>query len=210
MSTWSDVERLERQIMAAEPPDSFLRQTFDATKAKLRQCLAAEKELDARAEQDSLDRSIKIRPGETIPFAFRCRAPHRLRERPCEVQFKVSYRDPDTKVSGVSGCSQTLQIQASFFAVPLGAVLGAVAGYVIRLAYVAPPLGSWKQQILYGIASCLLALVLAFLTGRSPEVRRIITVQDFSGGFIIGAISGLFTENLITYLRSFVPTRTNP
>ncbi len=202
---WSDLERLEKDIMSAEPDNSFLRRAFNRTKAKLETCLQKEQELNERGRQIPLNPDISIQPGETVPFVFRCRAPHAYRQSDGEAQFKVSYKDLEKGTTGVYSCAQALRLHASFFAVPVGALLGALAGYIIKLAYIGPPPTSWQQGALYGLACCLLALVVGLLTGRSSESRKAITVEDFVGGFVIGAVCGLFTENLINYLRGFIP-----
>ncbi len=78
-------------------------------------------------------------------------------------------------------------------------MIGAACGYAIRLGIKTTVAGtptvafSWAQ--LGG--SVLLGLVLALFTSRKPAAKKPITVEDFAGGFLVGAAAGLFSEEAL-------------
>ena len=86
-----------------------------------------------------------------------------------------------------------------------GAVLGAVSGFVVKLAFVSSIPWFSTPFLIQLAGSVLLALIVAFATSKSPEKKKIITVEDFVGGFVIGAVSSLFSEQLISWLETLVP-----
>jgi xanthosine utilization system XapX-like protein len=52
--------------------------------------------------------------------------------------------------------------------------------------------------------SILLGLVFALLTARKPERKQAIAVEDFVGGFIIGALAGLFSQQVLDKLAALL------
>ena len=50
----------------------------------------------------------------------------------------------------------------------------------------------------------MLGLIAALITARGPESKKAITVEDFVGGFIIGAVSGLFSEKIISKIGNLL------
>jgi hypothetical protein len=197
---WSDVEMLEEKVIAIEKDDSSLRKAFVIDKAKLRRCLDG---IDQATKLDAgFETGASLAPGATVAFPFTVRAPNLFWRRISDFQFRVSYRDSVTKKVTTESIGKRMILLPSAFAVPTGGMIGAICGYGIRTALQSSAGGglsfSWKQ--LGG--SVLLGLVFSLLVSRKPENYKAITVEDFFGGFIIGALTGLFSETVIDRLRS--------
>jgi hypothetical protein len=202
---WPDVERLEELLIADEPEDSFLRKVFLLDKEKLRECLARIAQVrDSGNQQTNLSDTISIQPGETISFSFRYRAPHLYRQRIFDTQVRVSYKDPSSSVSGNYSLGETVSFGPSYFSVPVGAAIGATVGFVVRAVFLAQSSWGLKNFGAQLLGSILLALVVACFTARSSDSKKIITVEDFLGGFIIGALAGLFSEKFLQFLNAHV------
>ena len=202
---WPDVERLEELLIAGEPEDSFLRKVFLLDKEKLRECLARIAQVgNSDNRQTNLGETISIQPGETISFSFRYRAPHLYRQRNFDTQLRVSYKDTSSSVSGNYSVGEAVNFGPSYFSVPVGAAIGATVGFVVRALFLAQSAWSAKDFGAQLLGSILLALVVAFFTARSPDSKKIITVEDFLGGFIIGALAGLFSEKFLQFLNAHV------
>jgi len=204
---WEDVARLEKDIMSSEKEDSFLRRVFLIDKEKLERLLLQISSNATNHAQVDLSEGITVQPGDTVAFPFTCGAPHLYRSRDLDMRFRITYRDPEKETQGYQTIADTYTFYASSFAPPLGAALGAIGGYLIKAALIAPvqwfSVTFWTQPL----ASVLLALVVAAATARSSEAKKSVTVENFAGGFIIGALSGLFTDRLLEYLKVFAPAR---
>jgi len=203
INEWDDVERLEIDVMASESEDSFLRKSFLINKDKLIRVLAKIKDKTTVPDNTLKLNSIILQPGETVSFTFKYKAPHMYRQRSYECQLNVSYLDEEKQVMGNHSVGETLTFYASPLSVPLGSVLGALVGFVVKNTFISPV--EWKEFWAYLLGSVLLAIIFASITSRSPETKKVFTVEDFTGGFIIGAICGLFSEKVITYIGSVVP-----
>ncbi len=203
---WSDVDRIEELLIKDEPDDSFLRKVFQVDKAKLRACMDRIAQVGGDGAQENLSDTSSIQPGETISFSFRYRAPHLYRRKSFDTQLKVSYKCSDLGVSGSYSVGETVSFEPSYFSVPLGAATGAVVGFLVRAVFLVQSSLGLKPFLAQLGASILLALVVAFATARSQDSKKILTVEDFVGGFVIGALSGLFSERLIQFLNSLVNT----
>lgn len=90
----------------------------------------------------------------------------------------------------------------SAFAVPTGGILGALAGQAIRTALEPARRGTpLAFDVTAFVGTSLLGLVVALFTARKPDTYKVITVEDFVGGFVIGALTGLFSEAVLDRLR---------
>ena len=196
---WSDVERLEKDVMNTEPPDSFLVKAFAINKEKLKRCIDKQSNV---TEPKNLRPSLVLSPGDTITFPFKIKAPHLLRGDASELTVHVSYRQVEGDKVVQRSCSEKLAIQPSAFAVPTGSVVGAIAGYVIRCSLVSNQdfMQSFSWFALFG--SVLLGVLFSLITRRKPEGKQPIVVENFVGGFIVGALTGLFTEQVLGKLTS--------
>jgi hypothetical protein len=198
-----DIARLEREFIAEEKEDSLIKKSFMGDKEKVEHVLQSINERDSDA--GLIDQGSRLLPGDTVSVSYRCRAPHLYRQKTLDCQYRVTYRELDGGKSGSVSAGETISFYASPFAVPLGAVLGAGAGFIVKTAFVAPTVWFsapfWAQLA----GGALLAIIVAFATSRSPEKKKVITVEDFVGGFVIGAVASLFTEQLLTWLETLVP-----
>lgn len=195
---WHDVEILESEIIALEPEGSKLRRAFVIDKGKLERCLAG---IAAQSETPvKLDSTATLSPGSSITFPFVARAPHQLRRRVVDLQFKIMFREQQAGRHTSQSITKRITIFPSAFAVPTGGVVGALCGQAIRAA-----LGKANLSVSFDfptfIGTALLGLVVTLLTSRKPETYKIITVEDFFGGFLLGALTGLFNEAAMEKLR---------
>jgi len=194
---WDDVIRLEKDIIDNENENSFLKNMFLINKDKLRRCLEtiAAKNHTGSIVKIDLEDSFSVNSGETIAFPYKYKAPTLLKSKEFDLQYKISFKDKE-KTSSNQSAGEIVQINASPFTIPLGAFVGALAGYTIRA--ISQLDFSLSPKFWYNLfGSVLLAIIFAFLTKKSPTSEKIITVEDFVGGIVSGAIAGLFSETLI-------------
>ncbi len=197
---WSDVEALEKEIVATEPEGSTLRRAFGIDKDKLKRCLD---ELSVgTAKPQELTTGLTIAPAGSITFPFAARAPHCLRQKTFDLQFRLSMTDAATGKLTTQSISKRVVVLPSAFAVPTGAMIGAAAGYAIRQSISIGSASAFAFQWSSFGGSVLLGLLVALLTSRKANSYKVITVEDFLGGFIIGALTGLFSQAALERLRS--------
>lgn len=207
---WEDLERMEQDVIAREPEDSRIRRFFVIDKQKLRRCMDRLAELEeGEPQQLSLGPSFGIQPGETMSFPFRYRAPRLMRQRSYNTQFRVSFRDSDG-LQGTVSLGDELAFFASPFAVPFGAAAGAILGFLVRLLLLDDEIMKWPGWIGTLVGALALAMVVAMLTSRSREQRKAIAVEDWVGGLIIGAITAIYSEEILAYLKQLLPGEGNP
>jgi hypothetical protein len=196
---WEDVEMLEKEIIALESEDSRVKRAFLIDKQKLERCLDS---LGKRtAAPSTFQAGASLAPGGSITFPFAAKTPHLLRRRTADLQLRITYRDMSTAKLTSESLSRRVAILPSAFSVPTGSMIGAACGYAIKIALQskagAPLPLDWGA--LGG--SVLLGLLVALLTSRRPETHKVITVEDFLGGFIVGALTGMFSEGMFDRLR---------
>ena len=195
---WEDVIRLEQEIINNESNNSFLKKMFLINKDKLKRCLEciAFQNKSRDIGKIELENSFKINPGETMAFPFKYKAPTLLKSKEFDVQFKISYIVECEAACHNQSTGEKVCINASPFSIPLGALLGAIAGYLIRTINQSEL--RFNSSFWYNlIGSIILAIVFALITAKNSSAKRIITVEDFWGGIVSGAIAGMFSENLI-------------
>jgi hypothetical protein len=194
IDNWEDVERLEKEIILDDKEESFLRKSFSITKDKLSQVLK-----DLGSENGKFKNGIDIEPGNTVSFPFKFKAPHLFKAKNYNIQFKVTYEKSieDSKVT--TSFDKKLHILPSPFAIPTGGIIGGIVGYLIKATLIADNGLIINWSLLAG--SILFGLVLSLLTARKPDSNKAITVEDFIGGFIIGALAGMFSDILISKLK---------
>lgn len=197
---WEDVETLEKEIIALEAQDSKIRRAFLIDKQKLGRCLES---LGRRAPAPNpFQAGASLAPGASITFPFAAKAPHLLRRRAADLQLRITYRDSSTGKLTSESLSRHLAILPSAFSVPTGAMIGAACGYAIKIALQSTT--GTPIPLDWGAlgGSVLLGLLVALLTSRRPETNKVITVEDFLGGFIVGALTGMFSEGMFDRLRT--------
>jgi len=197
---WNDVEMLESELIANEKEDSTLRKAFMIDKAKLRRCLDGLAQKDA--EPATFEAGTSLSHSASVTFPFTIRAPHLLRRRITDLQFKVSYRDVGTGKLTTESLTKRVVIRPSAFAVPTGGMVGAICGYGIKATLESAPVSNWQINWATLGGSVLLGLLVALFVSRKPDTYKVITVEDFLGGFIIGALTGMFSESVFERLRS--------
>lgn len=195
---WEDVERLEKEVISFESRDSFLPKAYSINKDKLQRVI----DRLEKAQNETFSRGVSLPVGSTISFPFSFIAPHLLKQRKMDVSFKISYKTFDDVVHTRSSTSRIL-IHPSAFSVPTGGMIGALVGYVIKNTLVS---GSDLPIINWGVlgGSIALGLVVSLLVSKKPETTKAITVEDFVGGLIIGVLSGLYSEVILTKLQAML------
>lgn len=199
---WEDVEKLELEIMSLVKDGSLLKKAFLINKSKLKRIID-KINLQNGIDNSISDKGINLSSGETLSFPFRFKSPHLLKSKSGDIQFKVSYKESDTEKMIYSSIGKRIFFFPSMFAVPTGSIIGSVCGYFIKLGLMS---SDGISSISYSdlIGSILLGLVIALLTSRKNETTKVITVEDFAGGFLIGALVGIFNDSFIKKLRIFV------
>ncbi|WP_297572672.1 hypothetical protein [uncultured Deefgea sp.] len=194
---WEDVERLEEEVISLVTDDSFLVKAYAINKGKLRRVLAKLEEEQVKA----FSRGTSLPVGSTITFPFSFRAPHLLRQKSMDLSFKISYKVDDDAIHVRSKTTRT-SFYPSGFAVPTGGMLGAVLGYAIKNTLISEKVLSMDWKIFSG--SIILGLVISLIAARKPDSSQAITVEDFTGGLIIGALAGLYSTNILTKLEGLI------
>ncbi|NEP13905.1 MAG: hypothetical protein F6K14_27635 [Symploca sp. SIO2C1] len=94
----------------------------------------------------------------------------------------------------------------------MGIIIGGISGFIVRKIFLEQTsiIGLIQTNFLDGllsplISTLLLSWILSIVLWRSEETRKFLTIEDFSGGFFIGAIAGLFSEQILDYLRNVIP-----
>lgn len=197
---WEDVETLEKEVIALESEDSDVKRAFVIDKQKLARCLGSLGE--RAADPSAFQAGASLAPGASITFPFAAKAPHLLRRRNADLQLRITYRDSSSGKLTSESLTRRVAILPSAFSVPTGAMIGAACGYGIRIALQTTP--GTPIPLDWGVlgGSVLLGLLVALLTSRRPETNKVVTVEDFLGGFIVGALTGMFSEAMFDRLRT--------
>ena len=57
------------------------------------------------------------------------------------------------------------------------------------------------------LGAIVLSWILATAIMKTDDAKKkFITIEDFTGGIFIGAIAGLFSEQIIEYLKTLIPS----
>lgn len=201
LATEDDVQRVERDFIEKEDEESLLRRSFQADKEKLASVF---KEIGGTPLGPATE-APRLLPGDTISFSFACRAPNLYRERSMDCQFRVSYQESETAKVSTTSAGESLSFYASPFAVPLGAVTGALVGYIVKTSLMSSAAWFTRDFFVELAGSIALAVIVAYATARSPDKKKMFTVEDFFGGFVIGAIAAMFSVRVIEFLQGLVP-----
>jgi len=211
ISTWEDVERAEDLFINNLPANSLLKKLFLLNKEKLR---ALNSEIGNESLKD-LRRKIDLRPAQIINYSFCCQAPFLWHARKIDTQFEISYlekgEEGDDNIVGIKSIRKTLIFRASNISIPFGVLSGGFCGFLVRSIFLTPNfLELFREDVLDNFivpsfGTILLSLILATVVSRSKESTKFITVEDFSGGFFIGSITGLFNREILDYLKTVLP-----
>ncbi|MGO2130821.1 MAG: hypothetical protein ACTH4U_18985 [Pseudoalteromonas prydzensis] len=195
---WEDVERLEEEVISFEPEESFLPKAYLINKDKLKRVMDRLEKVQGR----EFSKGISLPVGSTITFPFSYRAPHLLKSKKMDVSFKATYKLDDDVVHTRTATTR-VTLLPSAFAVPTGGMIGAVVGFIIKQTLIsgnADAIINWA--VLSG--SVALGLVISLLASRKPETTKAITVEDFTGGLIIGVLAGLYSETILNKIQSLL------
>lgn len=195
---WEDVERLEKEVIAPELDDSFLSKAFSINKEKLKRVLAR---LDEEKGKE-FSKGVSLQPGSTVAYPYLFRSPHLLRQKKFDVTFKASYKVEGEGLVHIRTAGKRILIHPSAFSVPTGGMAGALVGSLIKSTLVSDaslPFNWWGA-----FGSVALGLVASLLVSRKPDVIKAITVEDFVGGLIIGVISGVYSDKIISGLQRLI------
>ena len=195
---WEDVERLENEVIDFEDEDSFLRKAFSINKEKLKRVLGKL----AEEKDKKFSKGVALPPGSTISFPFVFRSPHLLKQKKMDISFKASFKVDGEDIIHTRSATKRILIYPSAFSVPTGGMLGAVVGYGIKVTLISSEQLSINYGVLFG--SIALGLIVSLFVSRKPEITKAITVEDFVGGIIIGVLSGLYAETILTKLQTLL------
>ena len=201
---WEDVERLEADLMSKERETSILRKAFEINKGKLRRCLnriASENQKQQEQQHEQkLNPGDELPPGASITYPFTLRLPHLTKAKELNLEFQATYRDTENDQFTKRSVGKCANIRPSAFAVPTGGIVGAACGYGIRTTLNNSAAGGIAFDWWAFGGSILLGLVFTYVTARKPHGKQPIAVEDLVGGFIIGALTGLFSEEVLDKL----------
>lgn len=195
---WEDVEKLEKEVIVFEDDDSFLAKAYAINKEKLERVMSKlEKE-----QSKIFSKGVSLPERSTISFPFSFKAPHLLKQKKMDLSFKVSYKTEGEDVVHTRSSTTRVSIYPSAFSVPTGGMIGALVGYAIKNTLISVESFTLNWGVLIG--SLALGLVISLLATRKPEMNKAITVEDFTGGLIIGVLAGLYSETIITKLQNLL------
>lgn len=206
VSEWSDVEKLETEIVSQIKDDLFLKKAFLINKEKLKNCLDKISEAkNSTKENLPLDTSTTIQSKETVTFPYRCVAPYVFSMKDYDIQFTISYKNEKSAVQGNYPVRETIKVLASKSAIVFGSITGALLGFSVKNTLVSS--FEWFDKTFWStlIGSITLAIIFGISTARSSESKKIITIENFAGGLLVGALCALFSAKLIGYLEKFIP-----
>lgn len=207
---WEDVERLDKLIISNEPENSEIRLAFSLNKDSLKAVLEKIKKTKTATEQEkaNLKDIYTIHPGETISYPFEIFAPWLYHAKTFSLQFKIVYHDPTAKDPPTFSEGRELDFHPSPIAIYIGAVLGALAAFISRVALAGSLLQSIFDPSIFwpNLLGCtILATIFVALTVRTPNSKKVFTTEDFTGGFILGALVGISSHAILDYITKFVP-----
>lgn len=196
----TDVGRLEKEFMQSEPDDSPIKKVFLISKEKLYEC---QKKINAKTDMDAnkfVDDGDKLPPGASISYPFKIKAPHRLRASDELLEFSVKYKTSEGELLGCITVSERINLRASEFAVPTASIFGALCGYLIKVGLVSTSSFAYSELA----SSCILGLVFSLMVSRRQGLGKSISVEDAVGGFIVGALAGTFSAQILARIELLV------
>ena len=155
-----------------------------------------------KEQNKEFSKGIALPEGSTISFPFSFKAPHLLKQKNMDLSFKASYKLESDDVVHTRSQTTRISMFPSAFAVPTGGMIGAAVGYAIKNTLISSNDFSLNWGVLCG--SVALGLVISLLASRKPETTKAITVEDLTGGLIIGVLAGLYSESILTKLQSLI------
>lgn len=207
VNEWSDVEQLDSLLISKLDDDSFLKKAFAINKGKLRKCLDNILEMaNTNEEHQTFDAGLIISPKDSITIPYRCVAPYVYSMKICDIHFSVFYKNEKLDIQGSYPVRESAKIFASKGAIVYGAIVGAVLGFAVKNTLVNSFV--WFDKAFWStlFGSITLAVIFGVSTARSAESKKILTVENFAGGILIGALCALFSTRLVEYLAKLIPS----
>jgi hypothetical protein len=195
---WEDVERLETDVIGFESDDSFLKKAYLINKDKLKRVISKLEE----ENEKKFSRGVTLHPGSSTSFQYSFKAPHLLKQKKMDISFKSSYKLDSEEIVHIRAVTQKILLYPSAFSVPTGSMVGAIVGYLIKATIASKTGFAFNWGGFMGVVA--LGLLFGLLSSRNSDVSKWITVEDFAGGFIIGAMAGIFSDNILVKLQSLM------
>ena len=206
INEWSDVEKLETEIINQLKDESFLKKAFLINKDKLQSCLDKISKAQTSTKASlNLETGITIQPKETLSFPFRCISPYRFSTKIFDIQFTISYKSTNLEIQGNYPIRDAVKIFSSTSAITFGSVTGSILGFAVKNTLINS--FDWFDKTFWStlIGSITLSIIFGISTAKSSDSKKIISVENFAGGLLIGALCALFSSKLISYLEHFIP-----
>lgn len=197
IDNWKDVLRLEKEIINNEEENSSIKKTFIINKEKLSDVLAS-----IGSTSEEFKNGVDIEPYHSISFPFYFKAPLLFRGKNFDVQFNITYEESINNKKITTSYDKKIYINPSSFAIPTGGMLGGAIGYFIKATLIAQKEFTINWSLLFG--SILLGFVLSLITAKNPNSNKSITVEDFTGGLIIGTLAGMFSDTFIEKMKLLI------
>jgi hypothetical protein len=206
----ADVDRLREEFIDRLPEASPLRRAYQIDSDKLKKVEGSLAEISRSVGQSA---GHRLESGSSMSFAFRFRVERAYREREREVVFAVSYVGSSDQ-SGLDQKSQErtstartiVTVVPSKPIVALGGLFGSTIGSVGRLVLATDPWPGIASASSTIVGAAILGTLLAFWLGRSPDGHMKVSADDFSGGFLVGMIAGLFSVEVFAALQDAIPS----
>jgi hypothetical protein len=205
---WDDVQRVEMEFIELEPDGSLCRKAFRAYKEQLGRVM--EELRETRQEEvmiQLLEMDVGIPAGGTRSFPFTMRAPWFLRRASTAFQVQSQFRVGEGPSVGVVNARSKIEFGAWSLSVPLGAIAGSALGLLIRWFLVnGVDLSSLTAQAFWtdALAGAAISLVAALFMRRTDQGRKLISVEDFGGGVLVGAVATIYSEQILELLKALV------
>jgi hypothetical protein len=195
-----DLDRLEKEIISQLPESSRIRMAFGIDKDKLIRVLQA---VDDRDKTNSSSNDLRplspMAQGETRTFTFRGKAPFLWNSTDLTFRFSARFRPHDSTMISVSSVDRPFSALCSPSSVPIGTLAGAVTGFLVRGCLVVTEDWTSRRPWLSLLGCLLLSLIIAALSRNTPDTRRSFRVENFVGGFVLGALVGLFSDQFLAF-----------
>lgn len=197
-----DAERLIKELNIKEEndiKDKMIIKAYNINYEKLKNII------NNIEKTKGLDKGMVLNVGQTISIPFKFKAPNCMRYIKSELQFKVTYLDAEIDTQLTIYSDKKINILPSSFAVPLGSAIGSLFGFAVKFGLISES-SQQLQEINFRtiIATILLGIIIGLLTSRKDGKIKVITVEDFWSGLIIGAFVGLFSDTFIEKLKLLV------
>ncbi len=126
-----------------------------------------------------------MQSGNTTIKAFTLRSRRSLWFKPASFRLHIEVKYEIDKTAHIDTVEHRIQINASFFSIVLGALLGGMGGFIAN----SPGAINLNQELLAKMfVTLLMAVIAVVIFARKKDVQPIIAVEDFWGGVVIGII----------------------